>query len=338
MRALFLFLSIYCFAFDLSYTNYSDRSQLPDAVAVIAFNRPEYLKKLIQSLEQNPESSQIPFFFFLDGGEGNTQIENQSLVDLSRIANRNVVLREKNYGCPMNHLEAAKFLFDWCGFKRVVFIQEDLMVSCSYLQTLFRLHDWANEHYANIGTVQLWSYCCLNRSKKMERLTKVQEVSPHWSMVSYCIGKNVWDAISPFLSEYQKYILPLMDDPNYRIARSKPRNGPTARSWREWVERHAVSYDRAAVLASYQSHLPLWESTTPQNFWFLGDTFPMNQDEITSYAIWLAGFTRIQTEVNRAIHIGHRGISGDWSKAPISEMKLHQFAEDLELYNFKRRR
>ena len=45
---------------------------------------------------------------------------------------------------------------------------------------------------------------------------------------------------------------------------------------------------------------------------------PINQDQVTSLAIWLAGNSRFQTMVNRAIHI----------------TKLDEFDEDGSYINF----
>ena len=63
-----------------------------------------------------------------------------------------------------------------------------------------------------------------------------------------------------------------------------------------------------------------------------------NQDTITSAAFWLAGYTRLQTVVNRVIHIGQIGISNPIpTKADRKEnhMSLDEFDADPSITEFK---
>ena len=45
-------------------SDYAHAKNQPVGVAIVAFNRPDYLKQLLQSIETNSESQQLPFFFF----------------------------------------------------------------------------------------------------------------------------------------------------------------------------------------------------------------------------------------------------------------------------------
>src|SRR5262249_49658539 len=157
--------------------------------------RPEYFVQLLESLAKNSEAQELPFFFFLDGGDRAAQKENKRLIENAPFAHKIVIAREYNYGCPKNHIDSKRFLFDWCHFQRIVVLEEDLIVSKKYLEVLLHLHDWATAHYTNIGTVQTWTKCTLSRSEKADKLAVVQEKYPHWSLVTYCMGRNVWDAI-----------------------------------------------------------------------------------------------------------------------------------------------
>ena len=78
---LFLYLLAICAClcaqdYDPAFFDYSTQRGEPTAVAIIAYNRPEYFKQLLESLAKNPESQELPFFFFLDGGDRTAQEEN----------------------------------------------------------------------------------------------------------------------------------------------------------------------------------------------------------------------------------------------------------------------
>lgn len=70
MHVVYLFLLIPWIAFawvadyNTSYYDFSSEKKQPVGVAIVAFNRPWYLKELLDSLEKNPESLELPFFFF----------------------------------------------------------------------------------------------------------------------------------------------------------------------------------------------------------------------------------------------------------------------------------
>ena len=331
MKILFwLILFSTCYAsYDPAYYEYSSKREKPDGVAVIAYNRPHYFKQLLDSLEKNPESQTLPFFFFLDGGDPLAQAENISLINASNLAFKEIIPREINYGCPKNHIDSKRFLFDWCGFKRVVVMEEDLIVSQDYFNLLFRLYDWAVQNYSNIGTVQLWSICELQKSQKKKILSRVQETSDAWSMVTYCMGKDVWNAIVPMMSQYEQFIDPLLGDPQYDIVRSKPTNGPTGPDCGNWLRNFIATYNRKAVLNTFPKNKPLWQSNWRIGVWT--DKISISQDKMTSLIIWLAGYTRIQTTVNRAAHIGAFGISGAWHR----DVVLDEFPEDKTTLQFR---
>ena len=74
---------------------------------------------------------------------------------------------------------------------------------------------------------------------------------------------------------------------------------------------------------------PLWQSNWRIGVWT--DKISISQDKMTSLIIWLAGYTRIQTTVNRAAHIGAFGISGAWHR----DVVLDEFPEDKTTLQFR---
>ncbi len=329
----FLVACVYLFGYDSAYFDYAKKTGHGTAVAVVAYNRPHYFKQLLDSIAQNPESQTLPFFFFLDGGAPQEQAENWALINASPIQNKHVIAREINYGCPKNHIDSKRFLFDWCHFDRIVVLEEDLLLSNRYFETLLSLDDWAHERYTNIGTVQLWSNCRLSRKEKQAILSQVREVTPHWTMVTYALRRHVWEDIRPLLSTYETFIDPLLGREEYQRARSKPKNGPTFLDYQKWIQKTAKSHDRKAILSQFDS--PQWNSIYWVKSWSPNGEIPMNQDQITSFSIWLAGYTRLQTTVNRVAHIGEKGIS---PKHSTNTIILDQFPEDGGHLRFYRKK
>lgn len=289
------------------------------------------MKTLIDSISLNPESEILPFFFFLDGGDLKAQKENERLIHEASLPHKFIIAREINYGCPKNHIDSKRFLFDWCHFDQIIVLEEDLLISRNYFKTLLALHDWATKNYSNIGTVQLWSKCMLTREDKRKYLSDVSEVALYWSLVTYCLRRSVWDDISPLLYRFEQFIEPFLGKEEYQIIRSKPGKGPTFRKYQTWIRKIVKQHDHQAALARFGA--PQWHSQYNVASWFKNNEIPMNQDQITSFCIWLAGYTRLQTTVNRVTHIGKEGIS---SKNHKLNTQLDEFPEEENLVQFKR--
>jgi len=316
----------------------SKKTEQPTAVAVIAYNRPDYLKELLLSLEKNEESQTLPFFFFLDGGPQSAQEDNIQLIERSPIKYKTIVKRPENFGCFKNNVDSKRYLFDWCGFEKVVVIEEDLIVSPDYLRLLLRFHKWATSRFSNVGTVQMWNYCFLPREEKKKYLISVQETREWWSLVSYCIGKNVWDSISPFLYEYEeRFVDPLIGKEEHYLSRSKPHFGPFFEEIKQWQQEK---------LAFFKTNKPLHKEANKirSRFDFFhifrpdGGHSSGSQDTMTTLFIGLTGHTRLETVVNRARSIGARGLTtnaSSWKKAGFDRIHLDLFQEDHSIQRFK---
>lgn len=347
MRVIYFILSV-CFVgkafalpldYKLEYLDYSQKKELPYAVAIVAFNRPIYLKQLLDSLEMNPESQTIPFFFFLDGGPKSTQNENIGLIEKSKIKNKEIVIRDVNYGCPKNHIDSKRFLFDFCGYEKVIVIEEDIVVSKNYIRSLLGLHKWAKNTYANVGIVQMWTECFLSPLEKLQSLKEVRETDPFYSLVTYCMDKELWDAISPMLYTYEYvFIDPLLGRDDLSMSRSKPGFGVFAEEIKRWVVDTVFSSSREKEMQKWErDDLPFLESKYDLREMMHSGRWCVSQDWMTSYSIWLSGSTRLQTIVNRVIHIGEEGItsySGFWHELHHDLIILDEFCEG-EDYIFK---
>ena len=73
------------FHYEEKFQNIADKTNQTTGIMVVAFNRPHYFRQVIESLEMNPESQTLPFYFFLEGGKGATQQENLEIINSSNI-------------------------------------------------------------------------------------------------------------------------------------------------------------------------------------------------------------------------------------------------------------
>ena len=70
---------------------------------------------------------------------------------------------------------------------------------------MLRLDAWAHKNYSNIGAVQGFRPCRLDSEVKKQNRNVVAETPGLW--LGYCLRKEVWDAISDILYEYESLFL-----------------------------------------------------------------------------------------------------------------------------------
>lgn len=324
--------------YDQKHYNRAQQTNQPIGIAIIAYNRPQYLKQLITSLEQNPEAQTIPFYFILDGGPKAKQQENSDLINKSSLKHKEIILRERNYGCAKNQLDALRFMFEWCKFSKVIVMEEDLIVTPSYIKLTLALHAWAQSNYSNIGVVQSYSYCKLNRKQKKRRLHLVQANSIPWSFVTYCLDKTVWNAMKSTLYTYEAlFVDPIPHTDTFARERSKPELIYLDQI-KSWAKKLIATQPRPRLQQARRKVFPDIYANTFKKL-FLGPGVGGNQDNILGFALWLAGYMKIQTVVNRVKHIGEIGISfgpnmhNEWGQDTIT---LDYFEEDTKIKDFKR--
>ncbi|MCF7806380.1 MAG: hypothetical protein K9M13_01785 [Simkaniaceae bacterium] len=314
--------------YDPQLSHYALKNRQKEGVAIVAFNRPHYFKQLLASIEETSESQELPFFFFLDGGPGAKQQENIDLISQANIATKHIIIRPVNYGIPKNHIDAKRFMFDWCHFESAYIFEEDVKISSSYFKTLKHLREWANKKYDNIGTIQLWNEQIIKYRQKTKNRALIQETTPFYSLVAYCLDRSVWERISPLLYEYERrFIDPLVGVDKFRIDRSKPGIGIFGDQVRSWLIEKFNDYRKRPPLFSPHRTLP-----SKLNFEDYA-IYCTNQDTVTCLSLWLTGHIRLQSVATRVIHIGQVGfMNPSWPSH--KKLFLHQFRNDSQLTEF----
>ena len=187
------------------YHEYSQHTGRDTAVVIVGYNRLHYFRRVIDALQANPESQELPFFFILDGGHEAQQEAYTALIKASPIKHKHVIRQPSNFGLHKNVIWGLRFMFDWCGFKRIIHFEDDVVVTPNYLRLLLSLDSWAHATYDNIGAVQAFRPCNMSLREKRTNLSVVGETAG--LLLGYCIHKRVWDDIKDIVYEYEKKFL-----------------------------------------------------------------------------------------------------------------------------------
>lgn len=324
--------SLASYNYDNNYKDYAMTHKQDVAVLVAAYNRPEYFIQCIQSIEQNPQVDSLVFIFALDGGPESKQDENRAIVDASRIRHKIFLLHDRNYGCPKNHIDSKRFAFEWCGFKKVIVMEEDVVVTPHYFTFLLNLHSWATQEYDNIGATQAWLQCYLSIEEKAEQLNYVQEDPMYWSFVTYCIDNRCWQKIRHIMYTFEDFVDQIPHTDEYAKQRSKPALWHGMQEIRQWVHsmvEEKIQQKQIIGPSSLASKLSLTNE-------FLSPQFLAAQDVIMGFAFYMCDLIKLQSIVNRVIHIGAHGISTNEELYNVhyKAMNLDIFERDKFLKNF----
>ena len=270
------------------------------AVCILAYNRVDYIKQLVQFVERTEEKDVYPFYFFVDGGDKNAQVEIAKIVDNSSIKEKACIFRDTNIGCGRNHIEAKVQLFE--KYDGLFVLEDDLIISKNFFKVLENLWNWSGRLYNNIGVVQAYQGLVNDREWKMARLMQVTNRNDHWW--GYYIPKQTWDIIKGYVLEYYDKCI---KDCEYRERKGVK---PLTASWK----------DHADVKFKEGDYIP--------KFCPGGIFGGSGQDAIMNISVYLSNLERVSTKVNYVKNIGERGINfnkGIYKKFKLDEINLDEF-------------
>lgn len=317
------------------------------AIVVITYNRPNYFRQVVKSLEQNPESQILPFFFFLDGGKGAAQKKNREIIENSRIKNKYIMIRREQLGCGRNIIDARRFIFDKCNFKRAIIFEDDMIVTPSYITITLNLNNWAQKNFLNIGIVQCWNSCFLTHNEKQKKLNCVTESFEH--LWGYCIEKKNWDKIKQTLYEYESRFLINRDyrSRNHRAIRqwicnqlnkmSKFKNQKILENESLFQEIYENIKEDVVTLIE-RSDKKIFPVKIDYKRYFSHNNCGTGQDAVTAFSLFKSGLIKISTVVNRGLYIGKEGINFNtviYERMRFNQMKLDIFVEDKSIQEFE---
>ncbi len=293
------------YSYDTVYKNYAQKNKQDIAVLIVAYNRPEYFLACIQSLEKNKEAQNIPFIFALDGGSQSSQKENLEIIKKAKLKHKIILLRPRNYGCPKNHIDAYRFIFDWCTFKKMIMVQEDILVTPTYINFILNLHRWATSTYTNIGAVHGFSYCFLSAEEKQAKQTLIAEDNIYWLFRTFCMDSHAFHKIRSIMYAYEHFIDQIPHANEYAKMRSKPGLWDGADTIRAWMKNliQKRTHKKNNLLCLNSSYVNMFRSE------FLSRSAYVNEDNIMAFSFFMHDLVKLRSIVNRVVTIGKYGIS-----------------------------
>lgn len=282
------------------------------AIAIVGYNRPDYLYEILEALAQNPESQTTPIYFFFDGGREAKQKENLRVAQEFDFPHAVYVLRNNNFGCAKNLIDARRHLFDKLNYDKAFILEDDNKISSSYISFMLRLYEWSKNNIENVGLISGWSNIRLSKLEKSYYLNKVIKNADanYWA---YLMDQNCWHQLKAVYYEYEKLFL-----------RSGGKSQHIkAQAIRKWIVERVK---RSKYCGNSYSQK-----------WFLSPHYPTGQDGILRLALWENQMNYTTTMVNRIVNIGKVGLNYSenvWEKH-LGMYVLDEFVEDEFLDHFE---
>jgi lysophospholipase L1-like esterase len=185
------------------------------AAGIFSFNRPEYLKKTLTSLERNRDIADIDFYLFQDGAI-NAFSQRTAALDadihkcidiwnLSSLPNKQIVQNDHNYGIAITQFRAKCLLFDELGYDRALFFEDDLVLSRNYVRLLrLMLDQYENDEIVGAVTCYGGHPNAFSNKEKEQNLRKVR--SGNHNFWGWGMWKDRWDKIKPTFLNYYRHV------------------------------------------------------------------------------------------------------------------------------------
>ena len=187
-------------------------------VVVIGYNRPKYFERVIKSLESNPESQNLPFFFFLDGGPESSQAKYNEIIEKYKFPLKTIINRDRNLGCGLNIIDAREHVFDRLGFDAAMIFEDDLIPADNYIKTVFNMLDQMPS-----AMCQAWTPDHRSRDEKLKFIGEIKISEDNfWG---YALTRETWGKIKHKLYEYRDLFL-----------RNKPYRQRNDKEIRDWIQ------------------------------------------------------------------------------------------------------
>ena len=241
-------------------------------VGILAFNRPQYLRRLVKSLEMQTDLSGCEFHLLLDGTTNQAsgiQYAHQKdidacerLFDRASLPNKHTHTQEQNVGIGIASLELTDLLAS--SYERIMQLEDDVVLSPDWFHLARILYDELGEHpdvYSfNPGYRRYGTYA--------DDAANLGRIAYTWNhMWCECFTAERWARIRDYYMEYHAYIV--KEDYIERI------DGPV----REFFDGLGMR-----------------------------DGLACSQDGGREMAIRRSGMCRARCAVNRALGIGKQGI------------------------------
>jgi len=207
------------------------------AVAVFAWNRPDYLVQTLNSLAQNTRIDECDVFLYSDGWKNNSKypyttdesgmhdVVNQvrEILETYPFAHKKVITREENVCIGRQLQDAKRTLF--ADYEHVIFLDDDIVVSRDYIDVLLKLH---KQYPSAIVGAQATEARNIPVNAQLDELgitmiqqSDVESKAGRWRWLAYLMPKSVYDTTLDEMAEYMDFIGPSYRDIPHNAVRIK---------------------------------------------------------------------------------------------------------------------
>ena len=274
-------------------------------IAIVAYNRPEYLEKCLESIANSVDIQEydFPIYVFCDGGPNSSQLENDEI--LYKYSFLEGVIRQKeNLGIAKHTHFVKKCMFEQMDVPRFIYLEEDLVLSPYYYRFVNRAMDSIQKQTDQVLAVNSSIICYLAYEKKL--IDQKLLVDQNASLCNLLYTRKSWEVTNPILEEYMDRFIgdSYPDRPHDRII--------------EWSKK---MYNES----KYEIRSKFIETAVS------------SQDSIFCMALRTNGFCHLTSYVNRVLYIGRYGENCNddwWVESKLHRTKLDIFEGDRDLVDF----
>lgn len=158
-------------------------------IVIFCYNRPNHLKKMLESIQRNAESIHTKAYFFIDGAKNDRdKVEISKILEIinsSNIFKENIIIkRDSNFGMQKNVISGISHVLR--ENDAAIILEDDLKFSKYYLNFMNKALKFYKP-YENVWQINAWSYPnYISFSKK----TKISNQMSSWGMGVY---KDKWE-------------------------------------------------------------------------------------------------------------------------------------------------
>ena len=212
-------------------------------VGILAFNRPQYLRRLVKSLEMQTDLHDVDFHLFLDGivnQASGIQYAYQKDVDAceqlferARLPNRHIHKNKHNVNIGIASLQVTDMLVD--NYELIMQLEDDVVLSPDWFRLARILYGELEDH-PDTYSFSPGFHRYETHSKDAANLGRVVYDSHH--MWCECYTPDRWRRIRDYYMEYHALIV----EPDGEAAPELPAADPVVKSLRAKGELRAFNF------------------------------------------------------------------------------------------------
>jgi hypothetical protein len=179
-------------------------------VAILSFNRPDYLEPVLESLAAQTALGDRSVFLFQDNAvsshSGIRYAEDRDIAACVKIFRRvfpagTVVLAEHNLGIARNFLRAEETVFKDHRCAACYFFEDDMVLSPHYLTMMDQIHSFASSN-DKVGYFGAYGMLRMPLDEQKRQHRSMRRLTFHWG---FGLTRRHWSDLREWLEPYYRY-------------------------------------------------------------------------------------------------------------------------------------